>query len=190
MNKLQEIRSHLRAGKVYRREQIQAYSKSVDRDLQNMLKLGKLKKLNKGLYYVPKKTVFGDVPPDAKNIVQAFLKDDDFLITSQNNYNSLGLGTTQLYNVLIVYNNKRHGKIKIAGINFDFRLKHNFPKKISKEFLLVDLLNNIKNIAEDSEIIVEKIQKKLFEFDTKKLKRIIKTFGNMNTKKFFQKVLS
>ena len=66
-----------------------------------------MKKLRGGLYYYPKQSAFGEVPADDYNLVRAFLKDDRFLLTSPNAYNTLGLGTTQLYN-------KRIGRYELA----------------------------------------------------------------------------
>ena len=43
----------LQAGRVYRRMDLAHLSKSVDRHLNLLLFIGKLKKLTQGLYYVP-----------------------------------------------------------------------------------------------------------------------------------------
>lgn len=189
MTKLKQIRSYLRVGKVYRREQLQIYSTSIDRELIELVKNGTLKKLETGLYYVPRKTVFGEAPPERNELVKAFLKDTNFLITSSNNYNSLGVGTTQLYNNTIVYNYKRHGRFNLAGQVFDFRRVNKIPHLISKEFLLVDLVNNLKDLAEDISNIKENIKNKLAEFDKKKLRNIVNYFGKISTKKFFEALL-
>ena len=77
-------------------------------------------KLSGGLYYVPRQSVFGKAPADENDLVAAFLKDDRFLVTSPNDYNTLGLGTTQLYNTRRVYNHKRHGDFKLGNRSFHF----------------------------------------------------------------------
>lgn len=69
-------------------------------------------------------------------------------MVSPNAYNSLGVGTTQLYDKTVVYNHKRHGTFSLGGRNFEFRMKPTFPKALSKEFLLVDLVNNLDRLAE------------------------------------------
>jgi hypothetical protein len=48
-------------------------------------------------------------------LVKAFLKTDRFVLTSPNAYNQLGLGTTQLYNKRVVYNQKRHGTFPLGN---------------------------------------------------------------------------
>ncbi|WP_426032776.1 hypothetical protein [Caulobacter sp. DWP3-1-3b2] len=62
---------------------------------------------------------------------------------------SLGVGTTQLHNKTVVYNHKRHGKFALGGRTYDFRMKPAVPKKLSREFLLVDLVNNLDQLGED-----------------------------------------
>ncbi|RYG31935.1 hypothetical protein EON81_21775, partial [bacterium] len=41
-------------------------------------------------------------------------QDNRFLVTSPNAYNTLGVGTTQLYNKKTVYNHKRHGNFTLG----------------------------------------------------------------------------
>ena len=76
-------------------------------------------------------------------------RDKEFLVFSPSSYNAVGLGTTQLYNRTLVYNHKRHGVFRLGNRQFDFRVKPRFPKKLSREFLYVDLLNNLEELAED-----------------------------------------
>ena len=79
-----------------------------------------LKKLYHGMYYYPKNTTFGKTPPAEDALIRSFLKGDRFLLTSPNLYNSLGVGTTQLYNLKTLYNHKRHGVFIFGSQKFDF----------------------------------------------------------------------
>src|SRR5437879_5747277 len=88
----------LRAGGVYRREDLAPASNAVDRHLQQLQAAGRLQKLSHGLYYVPRQSVYGSLPPDDASLVAAFLRDDHFLLLSPASYNTLELGGTQLYN--------------------------------------------------------------------------------------------
>jgi hypothetical protein len=176
---------HLRAGKVYRREDLVPFSTSIDRELQQLVATGRLTKAAQGLYYAPRKSVFGDAPPTEDAMLTAFLKDKNYLSFNPSVYNSLRLGTTQLYNKAIVYNHKRHGVFKLDHRNYDFRLKHRFPKpsQVTTEYLLVDMLNNLSELAEDEEMVLERAQKKLNQFDAKKLSKALADFGSVATKK-------
>jgi hypothetical protein len=153
--------------------------------LNVLVKDGTLQKLSQGLFYYPRQTVFGKTPPDEKELVRSFLKDDKFLLTSPNVFNNLGVGTTQLYNTKVVYNHKRHGKFKLGNQEFDFRVKHHFPKKPTTEFLLVDLVNNLDMLAEDKTRVLENVANKVTSMDKKALRRSVAQYGSVKTKKIF-----
>ncbi|WP_219317571.1 DUF6088 family protein [Flavobacterium taihuense] len=186
MNKLQELKKHLKRGKVYRRADLSKWSKSVDRHLEELVKDGTLQKLSQGLYFYPELTVFGETPPEEEVLVRSFLKDKRFLVTSLNAYNALGVGTTQLYNRKTVYNHKRHGDFNLGGKIFSFRVKPHFPLKTTPEFLLVDLLNNLDQLAEDSKVVLEKVRFKATTMDTKKLRYSLREYGNAKTKRLLE----
>lgn len=96
-------RFQLQPGGVYRRKDLVSQSRAVDRDLQLALSAGELHRAAQGLYYAPIKTVFGDAPPSDQAMVGKFLEDTHFLLLNLSFYNSLRLGTTQLYNQTLVY---------------------------------------------------------------------------------------
>ena len=189
MARINYLKRQLKPGGVYRRTELTNWSKSVDRHLDELLSDGTLQKLSQGMYYVPKETAFGKTPPDEKTLVQSFLKDDRFLLTSNNAYNSLGLGTTQLYNEQTVYNHKRHGKFKLGNRTFNFKMKPHFPKKLTKEFLVVDLINNLKELAEEQTVVLQNLTMKVSEMDKKKLKQSVAEYGNVKTKKIFAELI-
>lgn len=189
MAQLDQLKKHLTRGKVYRRAELANWSKSVDRHLEELLQDGTLQKLSPGLYYFPKESVFGKTPPEEKELVQSFLKDDRFLLTSSNAYNSLGVGTTQLYNERTVYNHKRHGEYKLGNRKFQFRIKPHFPKKATEEFLLVDLVNNVDTLAEDRNEVLKNVFSKVHTMDKKKLKLSVAAYGTVKAKKIFAPLL-
>ena len=190
MTKLEMLKSQLQEGKVYRRSDFLLLSKSVDRHLAQLVKARALTKLKNGLYYCPEKSAFGMAPPSDKKLVQAFLKDRRFLMTTPNLYNSLGLGTTQLYNTPVVYNHKRHGKLNLGGRVYDFRLKHHFPSKLTVEFLLVDLMNNLDEVAENDDELLKRVKEKALSLDLKKLQKTVAEYAGVSGQKFFREFLS
>jgi len=189
MNKLEELKKHLKRGNVYRRTDLTKWSKSVDRHLDLLLEDGTIQKLSQGVYYYPKETVFGHTPPEEEVLVRSFLKDDRFLLTSPNAYNTLGVGTTQLYNTRVVYNHKRHGEFKLGSRTFLFQIKHHFPNKLNQEFLLVDLMNNLENLAEDKDEVLKNISSKIPQLDARKLTHSVSEYGNAKTKKMFHSLM-
>lgn len=190
MTKVEELKKQLERGKVYRRSDLAKWSKSVDRHLDLLLKEETLQKLSQGLYYFPEETAFGKVPPEEEILVRSFLKDERFLLTTLNAYNSLGVGTTQLYNQRIVYNHKRHGEFQLGNKKFSFRVKPHFPKKATAEFLLVDLVNNLESLAEDHKEILKNLSSKVRMMDVKKMEQAVMEYGNVKTKKIFESLLS
>ena len=183
------LKQHIKLGVVYRRSDLEFYSSSVDRDLGRLVKDGVLFKLRQGLYYSPKKSKFGMVPPDDSDMVAKFLKDDTFLLVSPNSYNSLGLGLTQLYNTTWVYNHKRHGEFKLNGKNFLFKLKSGFPEILSTEFLVVDLLDSLDELAEDPNKVVESFIKNISRFDINELIKMSVHYGSGTTRKLILKTV-
>ena len=189
MTKAQELKRHLRPGQVYRREDLAQWSNSVDRHLKQLVSDGTLTKLRGGLYLYPKATVFGKAPPEDDKLVGTFLKDDRFLLASPNAYNGLGVGTTQLYDKTVVYNHKRHGDFVLGGRKFDFRMKPSLPKSLSREFLLVDLLNNLDRLAESKKEVLARVKDHVASYDAPRLRRAVHDYGNVRTKKFFAQAL-
>lgn len=177
------LADELQAGRVYRREDLARLSTAVDRHLRALVATGMLKKLAQGLYYAPKQSSFGPLPPADSQMVGGFLRDKDFLVFSPSAYNAVGLGTTQLYNRTLVYNHKRHGIFRLGNRQFDFRMKPRFPKKLSAEFLYVDLLNNLEELAEDQGAVLRQARTKLASFDPAALQRAADNFGSVATRK-------
>jgi len=82
---------------------------------------------------------------------------------------------TQLYNKLVIYNLKRHGLFKLGNKVYNFRRPNRgFPNVLTPEFLLVDLLNNLDELAEDSAFVKEHAL----------------TYGKVATKCFFNEVFN
>ena len=173
----------LRPGQVYRREDLAPLSTAVDRHLQELISAGCLTKIARGLYYAPRQSAFGVVPPADEELVAAFLKDRDFLLFSPSAYNAAGLGTTQLYNRTWVYNRKRHGVFTLGSRQYDFRVKPRFPRRLSDEFLFVDALNNLGELAEDEASVLARAKQRALEMDRTKLKRALEQYGLVATRK-------
>ena len=190
MKRSEQLKRRLQPGRVYRRADLAQWSKSVDRHVRELVDRGVLQKLRNGLYYYPKQSAFGPVPADERELVRRFLKEDDFLLTSPNAYNTLGLGTTQLYNTRVVYNHKRHGRFTLGGLTFEFRNKPRFPRKLTEEFLLVDLLNNLPALAEDPEVLLARTRAKAKELNAGRLRSAARNYGKVATRKFFEQVLA
>jgi hypothetical protein len=187
---LDVLRRNLRPGAVYRRADLKQWSNSVDRLLQELVKDGTLEKLSGGLYFVPEQSTFGKVPAEEHALVEAFLKDTHFLIISPSDYNALDVGTTQLYNTRFVYNLKRHGEFKLGNRSFRFVRKPYVPDKLIREFLLVDLVNNLGQLAADRPAVMERVKEKAREMSPVSLRKMANRVGKVRTRKLFNALLT
>jgi hypothetical protein len=185
---MKALRQHIKPGQVYRRSDLEYYSSAIDRHLSMLTKDGSLLKLNQGIYYAPRSSKFGMVPPDDAVLVESFLKDSDFLLVKPNFFNALGLGFTQLYNTTWVYNHKRKGEFKLNGKTFEFKIKSSFPNKLTKEFLLVDLLNNLDELAENQNKALRNLPNKLSDFNGHELLRVTQQYGSGKTKQLLKSI--
>jgi hypothetical protein len=180
--------SKMETGRVYRRAELARHSSNLDRYLDKLVSENKLQRLSAGLYLRPIQSAFGALPPSDKSLVQSFLKDNRFLINSFNNYNQLGLGLTQLYNNQVVYNYKRYGEFELGGKMFLFKRLPKFPRQLTREFLLVDMLNNLKNLAEDEKAVTSNFLANKDKFEAKKVLAIARLYARPKTKKLLEKV--
>lgn len=186
MKNVEKLKSGMRPGKVYRRQELAELSTAVDRDLKTLVAAGQVRKLSGGLYYRPKKNAFGTAPPEDRDLVRAFLKTDDFLLTSYSHFNRLGLGLSQVYNNHVVYNHKRAGDFMLGGKRFTFRLVPAYPAKLSKEFLLVDLLNNLRRLPDNTASVLENLGMRLKSFDPDKVQDCLERYGNPGARRALQ----
>lgn len=177
-------------GRVYRRDELAAFSKAVDRELKQLVKEGRVMKAAPGLYFKPVNSRFGWLPPKQEELVRAFLKTEDFLLTSLNHFNGLGVGLTQLSNEMLVYNRKRVGKFKLCGLTYNFKRPSNFPTpgEVNEEFLLVDLLNNYDDLLEPPDRLWSSLKRKVGTLRTDELVKAAHRFGKARTNKMLKEL--
>ena len=180
---LTKLKASLVPGQVYRRADLAALSTNVDRHLAKLVDEGQLKKLSHGLYAAPRSTAFGDAPPEAASMLKSFLNDDHFVVYGPSQFNTLGLGFTQLYNRIVVFNRKRVGEFNLGGRTYIFHRWRDAPKSLTPEFLVVALLNHLNQLAEDREHVLGNLKAKLSEFNRRKLLLAVSRYGTLSTQK-------
>lgn len=179
----QRLKDRLQPGRAYRRSDLLPYSRSVDRELRRLVSEGVLRKEQTGLYSCPKKGKFGAVPVNHSELVERYLKTKDFVVVDHNALNGLGLGLSQLYNELTVYNQKRHGTVVLAGVKLHFKRRPGYPHRLSPEFLLVEYLNERKHLAEAPADLAKRLPKVVAKLDRRNLKRVAENFGKVSVKR-------
>jgi len=158
-------------------------STNIDRHLKQLVEEGSLRKVQQGLYLCPKSSPFGEAPAGEVELLKTFLRSENFLAYSANSFNALGLGTTQLYNVRTVLNQKRHGSFLLDGRSYFFHRRVNVPDKLTKEVLLVELLNNLKKLAESPEEVLTKLKSMFSSFNREHLLNAAELYGTYSTQK-------
>ena len=141
----------LRRDVVYRTECFAKYTRNPSRLATRLVRDGKLRRLRKGMFYVPGEKIGSvEVPPPDRALLRSFFRGRPYLYTGNVAWNSLGLGTTAVEAVGLIYNTTRTGRLEIDGRRFDLR-RVRFPRKPDPEFYVVDLLNNLVRAMADAE---------------------------------------
>jgi hypothetical protein len=180
-----EMLKSMKPGQIYRQAELQQKWPNASHDLGYLVELGEVQKVSAGLYFRPRTTKYGSIAPKDEELVKSFLRDGDFLLLDTNDYTSLVGGLTQLSMGHKVLNKRRHGQFRLAGFHFDFRVRRAFPKRVSKAFLLVDLLDNVEQ-TEDGTPVKERVLPRLHEYDQDELLQTAKRYGNRRTEQFLR----
>lgn len=189
--KSDRLLNQMELGRVYRREELTPFSNAVDRDLKELVKKDLVRKAGGGLYYRPRPSRFGGLPAKETDVVRAFLKTDDFLMTSLNVFNQMGVGLTQLTTEYLVYNRKRVGRFELDGQKYYFKRPPNFPshEEVNEEFHFVDLLNNYDDLSDPPDGLWSSLQRRVKDFSAEDLSRVAYQYGKASAQKKVKELL-
>jgi hypothetical protein len=67
--------------------------------------------------------------------------------------------------------------------------EESLPKQLSPEFMLVDLANELDQLADDQDAVLSRVREKTKEMDPRKLSRAVSLYGKYSTQKKFQEML-
>jgi hypothetical protein len=142
----------LKKGRVYRTEDFSRFDRNPTRLVSKLVGEGKLRQLRKGLYYAPRRSAFGEVPPSEDELLRACFRGRPYLRTGPGVWNALRLGTTAVEAVPLVYNRTRTGKVRLGGRRFELR-RVRFPRRPTPEYFVIDLLENTERAGADLESV-------------------------------------
>lgn len=131
----------LATGRVYRTKDLARWGENPSRLAKRLTRDRKLVQLRQGLFYRPRQSRFGVVPPDDRELMRAFLEGGPFLFTGPGRWNALGLGSTAVFADQLVYNTKRSGVFRFGNRRFVLR-RVRFPRDPTPEWFAVDLIEN------------------------------------------------
>lgn len=143
-----ELPTSFTPGRVFRTRDLASLTANPTRTAKRWVDEGLCTRLRPGLYAVAEMTKFGSAPPDRRNLLRSFLDGDAFVITGPPVWNTLGLGSTQMFAHPLVYNRKRSGLFNLGGRTFDLR-RVKFPDQPTLEWFVVDLLENLPSVCLD-----------------------------------------
>lgn len=170
-------------GKVYRTQELAKYGNNPTRLATSLVKRGLLKRLRSGLFYAPKRGVFGEVPPSEAALLKGYFAGKPYLRSGPSVWNALGLGTTAVESVPLVYNTTKTGTEMLGDKLFEFR-RVKFPRKADPEYLVVDLFENLARAGADLETVQGALTLALRrgQFDRQRLQERARDFGSRATR--------
>ncbi len=126
---------------------------AVIKALNRMVKSGKIAKLSKGKYYKPEKSVFGELPPNQRQVVKDLLEEKGKTtgyLTGYSIYNQFGV-TTQVSNVIQIGKNEIRPAFKRDRYKISFvKQKNNITKENIPLLQILDTIRYIKKIPDTS----------------------------------------
>lgn len=146
--------------------------------LNRLVEKGKLKKLSKGKFYKPEKSIFGTLLPNQYQIVKDLLEDDNKItgyLTGYSIYNTLGL-TTQISNTIQIGVNNIRPNLKRERYIINFIKQNNTINKENISYLqLLDCLKNIKKIPDTTiNNSIERFISIISDYKLKDIKHLIR----------------
>ena len=153
--------------------EFQAATKVIER----LLKKSVIKKLSKGIFYKPKKTVFGELKPSNEDLLQQYLFENGkriAYITGTALYNRLGLTTQMAFTYQIASRKKRiyinTGAIKAKPVKSYAEVSNGNYQLLG----FLDAIKDIKKIPDTStDDIVIALRSKISRFKESELKNLV-----------------
>ncbi len=126
--------------------------------------------------------------PPLKQLLDQYLPDHDYLITGPSVWKRLGLGCHTAESIPLVYHKHRTGFQQMDGELIEFRARR-FPEHPSREFFVVDLLNNAVRAGLQQMIAERALRRALLKkrLDRARLASEADEFGTPATRKLIEK---
>lgn len=124
---------------------------ALSKALSRLTKNGTIKRLRKGLYYKPKKTIFGELRPSEEEMIKALTQNNKKVTgykTGVSEFNRLGL-TTQVPRGIMIKAKGSKRKARIGNLDVNYKvLSQNIQLKDIDELQILDALKSIKSIPD------------------------------------------
>lgn len=181
----------LRPGRAYRTKELAAWSANAPRLANRLVREGQLVPLAHGLFVHPRRSRFGDVPPTDDEVMRAFLDGGRFVFTGPERWNALGLGSTAMFAMPLVYNTKRSGTFELGGRRYVLR-RVAFPDRPTAEWFVVDLFENARSAGADPRELAHALRRAVAagSFDAGRLRELAQRYGTRQTRALVESALA
>lgn len=167
---------------MYRTRELGVWTANAPRLARRLVDEGTLVSLAHGLFAHQRQSRFGPVPPRDEEIMRAFLDGGPFVFTGPERWNALGLGTTALFAVPLVYNTKRTGRFTFGNRRFMLR-RVAFPENPPVEWFIIDPFEHAEQAAASPSDLADALGRALAQgrFDRGRLLDLARRYGSRAT---------
>jgi len=146
--------------------------------LERLVKSNAIKRASTGLFYKPKKTVFGELRPNEEELIKAYIFDGNqrfAYITGTALYNKMGLTTQVPKSIKVACLNKR---IVAKVGNVEIKPAKSYVSVTNQNYFLLELLDVMKDFNKipdmDQQITISYLLKKLEALKENEMDKLIK----------------
>jgi hypothetical protein len=119
---------------------------SAAKALERLQKNGTIRKVTKGLFYIPRKTIFGELGPDSNGILDRYLFEDGKRVAYETGfslYNRLGLSTQMAFKIKIA---TKKNSIKINLGSLQVSSVKSYVEVTDQNYQLLGFLDALKDV--------------------------------------------
>ncbi len=155
-------------------EEYPAAAKAIER----MIAQKEIKRISKGLFYKPRKSIFGDLKPNEEQLVKPYMYEGDrriAYITGLSLYNRMGL-TTQVPNTITLACNKKRINTEINNLKIKSVKSYVEPDEGNIRLLeILDAVKDFKKIPDmNTDEAINRLQDRFSTLDGDNRKKLIK----------------
>lgn len=172
------VQVQLEPGRVYRTADLSRWGRNPTRLAARLVARSELRRLGHGLFYAPRPSRFGEVPPTDEALLDCLLGGTPYVVTGPPRWNALGLGATAVFARTLVYNMKWSGTRAVGTRTYEFQ-RTSFPVDPPSEWFVIDLLRHASDAGVDRDDVERHLAVALAagRFDAQRLREMAATFG-------------
>ena len=178
--KITERIDKMESGKTFSYKDLNVNKKeysAISKTIERLIKKGKIKRISTGVFYKPKKTIFGELKPDEEKIIKPYLYKNGkriAYITGLLLYNKMGL-TTQIPKEISIASNKK--RIYISKGNIKAKAVKSYVEVTEENYKLLELLDALKDFNKipdlDKKSAIKILENKILKLNQKQIKELI-----------------